>query len=166
MPSPLALSKRTSASEVGGFPTAADKCSRAAPGSPRSLLWSSSQGWVSGPGFVRPLFKEGKGHQESLDLGSRLGCWKAAAVGSQSASIPVCPHCPQVLCAARRFIPGLRAWAGLQQSLQQRPHRAVGNLCFPSLGFCSDPFVHHKQAFWVWCEAARRHCLFMLLISV
>ena len=121
---------------------------------------------MSGPGFVYPLFKEGNGHQESLDLGLRLGCWNAAAVGSQSALIPACLHRPQVQCAARHFIAGLRAWAGLQQSLQQHPHRAVVNLCFPSLGFCSDPFVHHKQAFWVWCEAAHRHCLFMLLISV
>lgn len=43
---------------------------------------------MSGPASVRSLFKGGKGHRESLDLGPRLGRWNAAAVGSQSASVP------------------------------------------------------------------------------
>ena len=153
VPSPPALRERVSASEVGGFPTAADHSVPGLRQGARGPRGPCSRGRMSGPAFVRSLFKGGKGHQESLDLGPRLGRWNAAAVGSQSASIPACPHRPQVQCAARRFIPGL-------QSSQQHPHHAVGNLCFPSLGFCSDPFVHHKQAFWVWCEAVRRHCLF------
>ena len=67
-----------------------------------------------GPGFVQPLFRKGKGNQESLNLGLRLGM-NAAAVGSRSAVCPARPRRPRVWYQARRFIPGLPEPARLQQ---------------------------------------------------
>lgn len=60
-------------------------------------------------------------------MGSETGMLKAAAVAPQSASIPVRPHGPQVLCAARRLYQGsVRGPAAAVTAAAS--HRAVGNL--------------------------------------
>lgn len=162
-PSPPALSERVSASERGGFPTAAD---RSVPGlrqGARGSRGPCSRGRMSGPAFVHSL-------REGMAI-RRAWIW----VRDWDAGMPQ-PWAPSQLPSPRaRVAPKCRvqpaalyqgsARAGLQQSSQQRPPMPWVTFVSP-LGFCSDPFVHHKQAFWVWCEAARRHCLFMPLISV
>lgn len=90
----------------GRLPTAADRSVPGVRQGARGSRGPCSQGRMSGPAFVRSLFKGGKGHQESLDLGPRLGRWNATAVGSQSASIPARPHRPQVQCAAPALYQG------------------------------------------------------------